>query len=497
MPDQSVYYKYRSLENFRLFMDIIVNNRLYAAKYSLQHFENLMNILNIKKLSSLEKTHSPYDEKRKLDMTKYRLILHFVYDSLFTKYPDVYKHINGNDEAKLQQINLLDEIIFYQDIKVKITVVSESIQVDSEKYFFKNTALCLLNEKDLFKIIANNFEAISDKDIKDFYSRVIEGNETVQEFYEEEGIKEKQNFELVISDNIIKNQSDDSSQPPKHDIPIGIHNSSNHDHTNGAQSQKTAEEERSDRKSATDQIESHHGGGNFNNSDNETNPNSVTDDQKYEEAHRKRQNNLYTKILSESSSGISPQTTRKIQNEINIQNSSSPNSTGHNQKKLKKYGDKETKNTFKRRDWYLGQCQICGFTFKAKDGNHCERLTWTDFGRGQWTDKQKAMPGHNLIDEGNSLCLCSRCHSIIKHGGQFKASFLTDDFKEKLKSEDFNYRNFIDDMEFDKPLNTPECFKYHVEWKDMYFVNIELNSEETNIYFTEEHLLKFFVFLKS
>lgn len=34
MPNLSAYYKYRSLENFKFFMDILINNRLYAAKYT-------------------------------------------------------------------------------------------------------------------------------------------------------------------------------------------------------------------------------------------------------------------------------------------------------------------------------------------------------------------------------------------------------------------------------------------------------------------------------
>ncbi|MDQ1341043.1 MAG: hypothetical protein QG567_2201 [Campylobacterota bacterium] len=34
MPDNKIFYKYRSLKDFRFFMDIIVNNRLYAAKYN-------------------------------------------------------------------------------------------------------------------------------------------------------------------------------------------------------------------------------------------------------------------------------------------------------------------------------------------------------------------------------------------------------------------------------------------------------------------------------
>lgn len=34
MPDNKIFYKYRSLKDFKFFMDIIINNRLYAAKYN-------------------------------------------------------------------------------------------------------------------------------------------------------------------------------------------------------------------------------------------------------------------------------------------------------------------------------------------------------------------------------------------------------------------------------------------------------------------------------
>lgn len=34
MPNNQILYKYRSLKDFKFFMDIVVNNRLYAAKYN-------------------------------------------------------------------------------------------------------------------------------------------------------------------------------------------------------------------------------------------------------------------------------------------------------------------------------------------------------------------------------------------------------------------------------------------------------------------------------
>ena len=34
MPNRPIYYKYRSFDNFKFFIDILLNNRLYAAKYN-------------------------------------------------------------------------------------------------------------------------------------------------------------------------------------------------------------------------------------------------------------------------------------------------------------------------------------------------------------------------------------------------------------------------------------------------------------------------------
>jgi 5-methylcytosine-specific restriction endonuclease McrA len=198
---------------------------------------------------------------------------------------------------------------------------------------------------------------------------------------------------------------------------------------------------------------------------------------KFQEEFKKNQTRKISEILNTSTS-----VSKKIKNR---------KSKNSNQK----IGDEVTKSKFASKEWYGGQCQICGYTFRTNQGeNHFERFTWTDFGRGSWTDEQKQMPEHNIIDESNSLCLCSRCHSILKHGGQFSASFLTYKFK---KSNDYTYDDFIKDMEIDKPLKHPECFKEHVEWEDMYFLEIKLNNNEEYIYFTEEHLIAFFTFLKS
>ena len=188
---------------------------------------------------------------------------------------------------------------------------------------------------------------------------------------------------------------------------------------------------------------------------------------------------------------------QKINDIINQIETVKPKIKRQNIARPKKLGDKETRDIFARKDWYFGQCQICGFTFKKQDGyNHFERFTWTDFKKGKWTEKQKNTIKHNIIDVGNSLCLCSRCHSIIKQGGDFEASFLKLLDKERFQSKSFDER--IKKISTDNQLlENPKCFKDALEWQDMYSIPIRLNNKDEKIYFTEEHLITFFAFLES
>lgn len=208
---------------------------------------------------------------------------------------------------------------------------------------------------------------------------------------------------------------------------------------------------------------------------NETSPLSIKNKQEYQNQYIRERKEKIKKVLNQSKK-ISKREREKISN--NIINY--------------KIGEEETKDFFRRKDQYLGQCQICGFTFRTKNGtNYCERFTWTDYKRV----RVKA----NFIDAGNSLCLCAKCHSIIKGGGDFEATFLTDDIMEMLQvlKDDYDFDTFIEDINSDKPLSPPDCFKEHIDFEDMYFVDIRLNNKDERIYFTEEHLLMFFEFLKS
>lgn len=163
--------------------------------------------------------------------------------------------------------------------------------------------------------------------------------------------------------------------------------------------------------------------------------------------------------------------------------------------KISKIGADETKDFFRRKDQYAGHCQICGFSFKTKKNQYyCERFTWTDYKKGKWTKAQKELLEHKIIDAGNSLCLCAKCHSVIKQGGDFEAIFLNDIFDSISSLSD---DDILQAIQSDKLIEVPDIFRDHIDFNDMYALPIRLLGKNQHLYFTETHLIQFIEFLKS
>ncbi|MDQ1433178.1 MAG: hypothetical protein QG634_585, partial [Patescibacteria group bacterium] len=137
---------------------------------------------------------------------------------------------------------------------------------------------------------------------------------------------------------------------------------------------------------------------------------------------------------------------------------------------------------------YKGYCQICGFTFRkvASSENSFELYSWND--------KRVVKNKKSFISTADSLCLCRNCSANIKWGA-FEPTFL-----EHIK----NIQNFetatIDDIkkEIHKAVdkNLPDIFEQHLDFNDMYALEIKLNDEPRNIYFTDIHLIQFIVYLQ-
>lgn len=470
--DDNFYFNDLNIDNY----ESEIANKIFTLNdtYPVEHYNNLVNTLKIKRLSNIEKTYANRQFIENYSIQNYRLILEFTYDLLFTKFPDEYKKLEDR-EVDLKKINLINTINVHEDIVSQITLDGIRIELNGVKYYFKKNELFIVNKNELFKIIAEKIGFISDKDIKDFYNEVVVDNKNKEEYYKDENIKEKQNFILDISNETVENSKIDITYENYFDID---EDSDNREEDTGSENnqnnEQSAEEERNQRKkSGAEQVKCYDK--NVSNNQNETSPSNLKNTQEYQNKYIREKTEKLHKI-SKNSQKLSKRTIAKSSNPATINY---------------KVGEKETKDFFRRKDQYLGQCQICGFTFTAKNNiNYCERFTWSDYIR----IKVKV----DLIDPGNSLCLCAKCHSIIKGEGDFKPTFLTDDVFEMLKvlKDDYDFDTFIEDIDSDKLLSTPECFKEHIEFNDMYFVDIRLNNNDERIYFTEEHLLMFFEFLK-
>lgn len=147
-----------------------------------------------------------------------------------------------------------------------------------------------------------------------------------------------------------------------------------------------------------------------------------------------------------------------------------------------KVGEKETR--FFLNEEYKGHCQICGFTFDKKDnqGKYFETFNWLS----QKITKQKL----NLVEIGSTLCLCSRCHAILKDG-DFESKFLSNIEKTDINLNHFSFNEFCSVItKSTNDIEIPEKFDF-IEM-DMYKLHIKLLNEDAYIFYTEEHLLHFY-----
>lgn len=145
-----------------------------------------------------------------------------------------------------------------------------------------------------------------------------------------------------------------------------------------------------------------------------------------------------------------------------------------------KVGKDETKSFLERE--YKGHCQICGFTFDKKNhqGKYFELFDWLS----EKVIKEKS----NIIYTGSSLCLCSKCHSIMKFG-DFKSKFIDNLQKENIDLNEFTFDVFCDvTTKETKNLEIPDKFDFCMDYK----IPIRLLNEDRCIFYTQEHFLHFY-----
>ncbi len=137
---------------------------------------------------------------------------------------------------------------------------------------------------------------------------------------------------------------------------------------------------------------------------------------------------------------------------------------------------------------YKGYCQVCGFTFKKLNGEN-------SFEMFNWNDKRVVKVKKSFISTADSLCLCRNCSANIKWGA-FTPVFIDkinniEDFQHKKPDEVKKLLHNVVDGDI------PDIFKDLIDFDDMYALEIELQGEPRNIYFTNEHLLQFIAYLQT
>jgi hypothetical protein len=143
-----------------------------------------------------------------------------------------------------------------------------------------------------------------------------------------------------------------------------------------------------------------------------------------------------------------------------------------------KVGKEETRQFLKNQ--YKGYCQICGFTFDQSGGKG------KYFELFDWYSEKVIKQSSNIVDAGSTLCLCSRCHSVLKHG-DFSPVFLN----EIKDSGEPKFSDFIQHFENVKgDIEIPEVFR-GIEF-DLFKAPIRLLNKSEYIYYTEEHFLLFY-----
>ncbi len=444
------------------------NAVLTLEYYGKDAFDGLVKILGIQVFSKLGKQYKYKSIEQYLDIKFYRDLLDFAYDLLFTKHFDEYKQLEDRG-GELEKINNIQGVVLSKIIESTLKISDIEITLSDEKYYINttNNELVAIDEKSVCKAIAHNIGFISDKDLKDFMDEVLIDGMNKEDYYLEENIKEKQNFYLSISD-VTKEYTTGSV----------------------ADTQKEEEEYQFD----DDLIESEEEEGSL-----PATPQEEQERLRQEDSHR--QIRKYESDIKDGEQETSPVATgelkakqerflrdqeKKVKKIYQQRHRNTLTNTRSRNKQSASFrsGDVETKEFFLRKDQYAGHCQICGFTFKTKNGhNYCERFTWSD--------KRKNNTVADLIYPGNSLCLCGKCYSIINGGGDFKAEFL----EQVSKVDDID--TFVKRFEGHTVKEVPEIFEEHIDFDDMYTLPVRLNQKNEYMYFTEDHLIELFAFLNT
>lgn len=517
-----IYYSFKEI----IFNDIYIDdkenkikNLFFIEKKSESRYKTIVEKFGVKKLSnysmSIEISDSTEDDKI-FDI--YMKLLNYLWDYLYS-----------NDTKEFEKLKDDKNFIFetksikkgaFSKINVKIEIENEFLQINKKLEIKDNTIhICSeIDKRELVKEIANflseKTKQITSDKLELFYKDVYKIKEyTLEEYYKQKEIKtpseEDDKFDNVFenikleeiksikngeeSDCILDNSNLDQeilvdNKPTidksenKNIIPPQIPQKKSTDFDKQKQeNEKTVCPECNiivNKKNLAKHLSNVHNK-TLNNINENTAPDLLDAIEQHHKEIEKKDEELDPAIIKDKNKfmEIAQEEQRK-----DIEKSNQETKKRYSSSQIKE-GKKKTRFFLERE--YKGHCQICGFTFDKKNnqGKYFQLFDWLS----EKITKQKS----NGVYLGSSLCLCSKCWSILKFG-DFKSKFIDNLQKEDIDLNKFTFDEFCDvTTKQTENIEIPEKFEFSIDYK----IPIRLLNEDKCIFYTQEHFKRFFIFL--
>lgn len=499
-----------------------IENLLTIEKKYYSHFKNIIEAFNIQQLSSFNREYILCNRKDNDEIIDiYLKLLNFTWDYIFSKDDKRFGEIKGDSNFILETKSIFFSA--YADIILRLDVNGQNIDVE-KNLAIQNGILYIATKinrkhlvKEISKYIAEKIEKVTFEILERFYDKVYTYNEfTIDEYYKDEEInspeKEEDMFDFVCENIKYKNSSSkeedgDELKDYKTECINKIDNNTRIENqnqksfplqnNNSLPSDKPIEKSDqticpecnvllSSKNLKKHLCKVHHKNcdeNNENRNNNQNNQYPIIPDLmnaicKHNKDIQKKDEFINPSIVLEEKKFIKKATEKLKESLMRLSNQDQ-----NRYRKLKIYaGEDKTKEFLKQQ--YEGHCQICGFTFDKKEnqGKYFERFSWLS----EKITKQKT----NFVEAGSSLCLCSKCHSILKFG-DFESKFITNLVNSNLKISTFKFNEFCDvSAKNTEGVAIPSSYDF-IEM-DMYKLPIRILNEDRAIFYTEEHFLLFF-----
>jgi hypothetical protein len=458
-----------------------ISNLFSVQKKILSSFESIVKFYEIKGLSEFDRDTHVSNVKQEEDIQiVYRKLLNFVWDYIYSKSSKKFNDLKDNKAFILSTQNVINggtaSLILKIDVNGEFIEIAQKVYLYQDSIYVSQTVDKKKVPTELSKYIGH-LVGIEYEKIERFYDKVHKLDDySDAEYYEEEDMntptgedsfdvvykslkqkenkqKEKEQLGNKIAATISKNKNRIDSPKPETEIREESIENIDKKVIIGNKLETNENEIKQPKSSLIKSISNHTR--DVDKINTELNPDIITNETEYLAKTQK-------------------------QSIKNINNSLKNDKRTISSSKVKE-GKPETKEFLKNQ--YKGLCQICGFTFDKKDnkGKYFEIFDWSS----EKISKQKT----NFIEEGSSLCLCSTCHSTLKYG-DFNPTFINE-LKEIGDLSSITFEDFKDLMDSETSIEeAPEEFEF-IEM-DMHKASIRLLNKPQNIFYTEEHFLRFF-----